>query len=819
MTSSSSLRRDRVIDILATAGRALHSQEIASRLGIEAGAYQALQRLLDDLAFDGSIVPLAGQKFRLDKKQIEQRQSLLEGTLYVNPRGFGFVSSAGTDGDLFIPAESMGGALHGDTVKARVVTRSRRGLEGEVAGIAKRRNPRVTGVLRRRGKSAWLEPDDTRLRGPIVLGKDTGGREGDAAVVEITRFPDTADENPEGRLIAALGAPGDPKVETVKILMREGISEEHPPEAVREAEAFGDHVAEASLAGRVDLTHLPLPTIDPEDARDHDDAVWVERHEDASFTAWIAIADVSDYVRPGTALDAAALTRGTSVYLPDRAIPMLPRALSSNLCSLLPGVIRLCLCAEVQLDAAGTPTSVRLVEGVMRSRAALTYGGVARALRLTAEGEPSEEAEAMRDELRVLLDLAMLLRARRLRRGALDLDVPEARIVLDPATDAPIDVQRRTRDPGVAKAYQLIEELMLLANEQVAAWLLERSAPAIFRNHGAPDEAKLAKFAAACEVLGVPFETDDALDPEKLARFLKKLAKHPKKQVLHGLLLRSMRQAVYDVANIGHFGLASPAYLHFTSPIRRYPDLVVHRAVRSLLHGHPVDGSEAAMEALRKAATTASEQERKAMEVEREVADVYRAIVMKGHIGEVYEGTVTAFVASGVFVTLDSPFVDVLVRMEALGSEFVADDSGLFASAMRSGERISLGDPILVLIEDVGIERRTVYGRRVRPEDDARAGTRHRRSTEHEDVPGALAEDAPTGGDKPKRRVKRTGATAAAPEAPTKHAPAKHTQAKHAPAKRAPAKSSASKSGASKSAFTKPPKKGRTAKPTKKPRR
>lgn len=728
MTTASPIRRDRVIDTLAAAGRALHSQEIANRLGVEAGAYSALQRLLDDLAFDGSIVPLAGQKFRLSRKQAEERTHEIEGPINVNPRGFGFVAHSGPEGDLFVPAESMGGALHGDTVRARVVTRSRRGLEGEVVRVVKRRNARITGVLRKRGKSAWIEPDDARLRGPVVLRAHDEGADGDACVAEITRFPETLDENPEGRLVAALGPPGTPGVETAKILLREGIEEEHPAAAIAEAEGFGDEVPREALAGREDLTHLPLPTIDPEDARDHDDAVWVVRKNDGGYTAWIAIADVSHYVRPGTALDEAALARGTSVYLPDRAIPMLPRALSSNLCSLLPDVPRLCLCIEVQIDATGTPATSRLVEGVMRSRAKLTYPAVARALRLTREAEPSEQAEAMRDDLRVMLDLAMMLRARRLRRGALDLDVPEARIVLDPATNAPIDVERRTRDPGVAKAYQLIEELMLLANEEVARWLIERSAPAIFRNHGAPDEAKLERLAAACEVLAVPFEPEDALEPKKLARFLKKLAHHPKKQVIHGLLLRSMRQAVYDVDNIGHFGLASPAYLHFTSPIRRYPDLVVHRAVRTLLHHETCDRSEAAIERLRKAATTASDQERKAMEVEREVADVYRAIVMRGHIGEAYAGTVTAFVASGVFVTLDRPFVDVLIRSEALGSEYVIDDSGLFAAAARSGDRISLGDSMMVLIEDVSVERRTVYGRRVRPEDEqALASTKKRR--------------------------------------------------------------------------------------------
>ncbi|MEZ4300315.1 MAG: VacB/RNase II family 3'-5' exoribonuclease [Polyangiaceae bacterium] len=730
MTTPSPLRRERVIDTLAVAGRALHSQEIATRLGVGPGTYPAFRRLLDDLAFDGSIVALAGQRFRLNRKQAEDRGEQLEGPLNVNPRGFGFVVSAGAPADLFIPAESMAGALHGDTVRARVVSRSRRGMEGEVVAVLKRRASRLTGVLRRRGKSAWLEPDDARIRGPIVLGAAPDGRDGDACVAEICRFPETPDENPEARLLAALGPPGTPDVETAKILLRESISEEHPPEAVAEAEAYGEEVAKAALANRVDLTHLPLPTIDPEDARDHDDAVWAVRDDDGGYTAWIAIADVSHYVRPGTALDESALGRGTSVYLPDRAIPMLPAALSSRLCSLLPGVLRLCLAIEVKLDATGTPVSSRLMEGVMRSCAKLTYPSVARALRLTREAPADPQAEAMRDDLRVLFDLAMLLRARRMRRGALDLDVPEARIVLDPDTRAPIDVERRTRDAGVAKAYQLIEELMLLANEQVASWLLERDAPAIFRNHGAPDETKLERFAAACEILSVPFEPEDALEPRKLVRFLKKIATHPRKHVLHGLLLRAMRQAVYDVGNIGHFGLASPAYLHFTSPIRRYPDIVVHRAVRALLHHDRPDRSDRALERMRNAATTASDQERRAMEVEREVADVYRAIVMRGHLGATYAGTVTAFVGSGAFVTLEKPFVDVLVRLEALGSEFVIDDSGLFAAAARSGERISLGDTLHVLIEDVSIERRTVYARRVGSEEvgDHEPRTRLRRT-------------------------------------------------------------------------------------------
>jgi len=507
---------------------------------------------------------------------------------------------------------------------------------------------------------------------------------------------------------------------------------------VAEAEAFGDHVLPEALAGREDLTGIPLPTIDPEDARDHDDAVWVTRAPDGTYKAWIAIADVSHYVRPGTALDAAALARGNSIYLPDRALPMLPRALSSNLCSLLPGVLRLCLAVEIDLDPTGTVTRTRMVEGFMRSAAKLTYPGVARALGLSAEPEREPEAEALQGDLSVMWDLARVLRARRMRRGALDLDLPEPHVILDPETGMPESVEKRARDPGVGKAYHLVEELMLLANEAVARFLVERDAPAVFRVHGPPDEAKLDRFATLCAELGVKLDLDEALDPKRLSALLRRLSAHPQKDILNMLLLRAMRQAVYDTVNIGHFGLASPAYLHFTSPIRRYADLLVHREVRARLRGERIDRSEEAREALRNAAATATECERRGMVVEREVVDLHRALLMRSHVGALYEGTVTGLVGTGVFVNVDEPFVDVLVRMEALGPDrYDLDDEKLRVIGARSGDRIALGDRMLVQIEDVSILRRTVYGRRV--VDPEARGERKR----------------------PKREVRRTGRTEA----------------------------------------------------------
>jgi ribonuclease R len=642
-----------------------------------------------------------------------------EGIVSVNPRGFGFVSSAGAQEDLYVSEDRLGGAMHGDVVRARVIARSARGVEGEIVKIVSRENQRVPGTLRRRGKAVWLEPDDTRVRGPIVLrearaGGVRGGEDGEAAVARIIRFPELPRETPEGELEVVLGTPGDPNVEVAKILVREAIEEPHPEDAVREAEAFGGSVAEAALHGRVDLTHLPLPTIDPEDARDHDDAVWGVREPDGSYRVWVAIADVSEYVRPGTELDKAALARGCSIYLPDRAIPMLPRALSSNLCSLLPGVIRLCLCVEAQIDPTGAVREYRVVEGFMRSAAKLTYGQVARALKFTEKPEKSADAEAMVDDLRVLHELATVLRAQRLRRGALDFDLPEAKVVLDKETGAPISIEKRSEDPGVKKAYQLIEELMLLANELVARYLTERGVPAIYRIHGAPDEAKLDRFASMATALGLPFELEDAKDPKKLSALLKRVAKHPSRDVFNMLLLRAMKQATYDTANIGHFGLASTAYLHFTSPIRRYPDLVVHRAVRAVLARAIADRSTSAVETLQSSALMASERERHAMDVEREVVDLYRALYMRGYLGAVFSGKVTAVVGSGVFVQLESPFVDVLVKVEALGADrFELDDDGLRMVGTRSGEAIALGDPMELVIEDVAILRRSVYGRRI----------------------------------------------------------------------------------------------------------
>ena len=714
--------RTDILDLLGAQSEPLHAREIASKLRVSEVDYLALQRLLDDLSFQG-LLAARGQRFKLSGGSAGARGAEREGLLTVHPRGFGFVACLDAVGDdVYVPPEALGGAMHGDRVRVRVRARGARGAEGEVVAVVDRGIKRVAGTLRRKGKSAWLEPDDARVRGPIVLPRavDAAGPEGnsgvdgDAVIATITRWPELPGENPEGVIETVLGRPGTLSVEAAKILVLESILEVHSAAAVKESEAFGEQVPEAMKEGREDLRHLPLPTIDPEDARDHDDAVWVERTEGGGYRAWIAIADVSTYVTPGTVIDDEAKARGCSVYLPDRAIPMLPRALSSNLCSLLPDVDRLCLCAEVELDASGQVIASRLIRGLMRSRAKLTYGGVAHALGLSTETQPEPAAQAMVEGLRVAQELSRHLRARRMKRGALDFELPEAKVVLDPVTREPTDIARRAQDAGVKKAYQLIEELMLLGNETVAQWCTGKDIPTIFRAHAPPDEKKLDRFAAMCETLGIDFDPEDTRDPKKLGDLLKSFSAHPLAPVLNSLLLRSMKQATYDTTNVGHFGLASKAYLHFTSPIRRYPDLVVHRAVHEVLSGKQPRRDGEAREKLADAALASSIAERKAMEVERAITDLYRVFLMKDKLGEHFEGTVTAVVGAGVFVQLDAPFVDVMVRLEDLGGEqWAVDDDALRVVAARSGDVVALGDRMRVEIIDAAILRRTVYGRRL----------------------------------------------------------------------------------------------------------
>jgi ribonuclease R len=618
------------------------------------------------------------------------------GRIRVVPAGYAFVEREDGDEDVFIPAAARGAALDGDKVRASVWAGSR-GSEGRVSAVIERGRARLTGVLRGLGRNLYLEPDDPRVGGPVGLDNGSGGaHSGQAVIAEITEYPAAPGGPMRARVSRVLGSPEDPRTEVLKILEMASIPEEFPADAVREAHRVAPVVDAAERAGRADLRELPLLVIDPEDARDHDDAVAVQPQQGGA-RLWVAIADVGHYVRWGGALDREARARGCSVYLPDRAVPMLPPELSTDLCSLLPGRDRLALVARIDFDGEGKPRSTELCAAVVRCKAGLHYAGVA-----------ANRYPAFAAELRSMRELADRLRARRERRGALGFEIPEAKVLLD--EDDPLrvrDVIQSRATPQLKEAYGLVEEFMLAANEAVARHFRERKKAAVFRVHDVPDPDRFAAFAQVAAALGHPLPPEAADSPKRIRQFLERLQGRPGERAVSMLLLRAMKQATYDVTALGHFALASRDYLHFTSPIRRYPDLVVHRLLKQDL-GVDADPPPTHAELVNIAAES-SRHERRAMEAEREVVDLYRAYLMRERIGDEFDGVVTGVAGFGAFVQIEQPFVEGLVRIERLGDDFYEyDETAMRLVGRASGHALTLGDRLRVRVNDVSVARRQI---------------------------------------------------------------------------------------------------------------
>ncbi|MCS6915914.1 MAG: VacB/RNase II family 3'-5' exoribonuclease [Myxococcales bacterium] len=639
-------------------------------------------------------------------------RSVCVGRLRVHPAGYGFVQQEGAE-DVFVAARHRGGALDGDWVQVET-WRGARGIEGRVQAVLERGRLRVSGVLERIGRQVVLVPDDPRVQpAPVQLPLGAGGaRVGQAVVADIIRYPGHADEPLQAQVVSSLGEPGRAATEIAKILLCNQVPCEFPPEVQRAAEQLPSEVREVDLCDRLDLRDRPFVTIDPEDARDFDDAICVEPGPEPGLTRlWVAVADVSHYVPAGSALDAEAQRRGCSVYLPDRVVPMLPLPLSAGICSLHPGVDRLALAVALDLDADGTVQGSQLGAAVIRSRARLDYAGVAAVLRGETGGPLARYREQL-PQLHLLRETAARLRARRLERGALDLELPEARVLLDPQDpERVVDVVRARQDPAVREAYRLVEDCMLAANEAVARFFASRGLPTIYRVHDVPTPERLLAFAALAEGCGLSFDAQQARSPRYLGRFLAHLSGRPQQQALSYLLLRSLQRARYDVVNVGHFGLAASAYLHFTSPIRRYPDLVAHRLLKHQLRREAAPagggGTPLGLEALGQVAAHSSAAERRAMEVEREVVDLYRALLMRDQVGQDHDGTIVGVTAFGLFVALDSPYVEGMIRTEQLGTDLHFDPRRLALSS-RSGRRLALGDRVRVRIAGVSVAQRQV---------------------------------------------------------------------------------------------------------------
>lgn len=638
------------------------------------------------------------------------------GRITVHPAGYGFVALGGGGGDVFIPAKYRGGSLDGDQVRVTTWV-GVKGTEGRVDQVLARGRARLTGIVRRSGRSLVLEPDDPRVAadfGQVALDGGSPGAEGQAVVVEITRYPDQRGDEMAARILKVLGDPEDPRTEIEKILAVAALPLEFPPAARRQAEDTSQLVGDKDLIDRIDLRDRRFCTIDPETARDFDDALCIEDGPNGGTRVWVAVADVSHYVRWDDALDKEATLRGVSVYLPDRVIPMLPHELSSGICSLNPDVDRCAMVVRLDYDDRHELVDTAYAAAVIRSQARLDYPGVAAALRGDFRGR-REAYRPWAGELARLDALARVLRDQRRARGTLELDLPEAKVILD--ADDPLlvrDVVRAKGDADVKGAYQLVEEFMIAANEAVGRYFRKRGLPTVWRVHAPPRRERVEELAEILGGLGIDVDVDAAMTPVGMKAVLEQVASTQASRSLSFLVLRSLKQAVWDTVPIGHFGLASGEYVHFTSPIRRYPDLLVHRLLKHYLHrdGAPAGGAyrEAPpkVDRLTELAAMSSGHERRAMEAEREAVAMYRAYLMRDQIGETFPGTVSAVTSFGAFVEIESPFVEGLIKIDSLGTDVGYDELHLRLRARRSGFTITMGDAVEVQVVDVSVARRRI---------------------------------------------------------------------------------------------------------------
>ena len=626
-----------------------------------------------------------------------------------NPEGYGFVAPLDKQGpDLFIPPDAIGSALHGDIVDAMVTQVGADGRRaGRIVGVRERSRAGIPGKFERRGKQGFVIPDDKRLAGDLYIGKkdENGANDGDLVLAEITT-PPTRDTFAKGKISRVLGDREDPGVDSDLVLGEFGIQVEFSAGALAEAAGYPDTIPDDERARRRDLTNIRFVTIDGLTAKDFDDAVAVEPLPNGRTRLYVAIADVAHYVRPGSELDKDAWARATSVYLPDRVVPMLPERLSNDICSLKPNEDRLALCAAMDFDANGEVKDYGIDRIVFRSRQRMTYEDV-HGILVDRNPHLLDKYRAHLADFERMQGLMEILRKRRFENGSIDFDLPEPTIVLN--------LQGATTDIVKAPRYishKIVEEFMLAANVVVARHFAKLDIPLVYRVHDAPDPSRLEQFNDILKVYGISLSEKDIDSPKAVGKVLLRFEGKPEERLINGLMLRAMRQAQYAVDNIGHFGLAFDQYCHFTSPIRRYPDLLVHRAVHAVLEGKKATERYLAYaeETLDDSAANASRQERVAMDAERGSVALKKVRFMRDKVGEIYAGHITGIAKFGMFVELDEIFVEGLVRMDSIGKDdqYEFDEDRHRIVGRRSGRSFKTGDPVTVEVVSCSLERRAI---------------------------------------------------------------------------------------------------------------
>lgn len=683
------------------AGHPLLLKEMMRPLGVPKERRKGLKSILEEMVHDGELVKIRGGRYGIPSKM-----NLKVGRLQGHPDGFGFVIPDEGGEDVYVRGRDMGGAMHGDRVVARVEGHKPGGKrEGRIIRVLERANRIVVGRFEKGKNFGYVVPNEERISHDIYIprGEDRGARDGDVVLAEITSYP-VRMRNPEGSIIGVIGRPDDPEVELRAIIIKHGLPTAFPEDVLNEVESVPDSVSIEDMEGRSDLRGMTTVTIDGEAAKDFDDAVSVRKEKNGNIRLWVSIADVSHYVKEGSALDEEAYERGTSVYFPDRCLPMLPEFLSNGICSLNPGVNRLTVTAEMEFNCSGECVRSDFYPSVIKSDYRLTYTEVKRVL-VDGDKELADKYRSILPDLGIMEELCEWLKAYRRRRGCIDFDLPEAQIILDiqGGVEAIVRSERNL-------AHMIIEEFMLAANEAVASFLTEKKLPFLYRVHEEPDPEKMEDFREFIHNFGYHLKGEKP-KPKNLQALLNEVSGRSEERTINHVLLRSMKQAVYSDINIGHFGLASDEYCHFTSPIRRYPDLLVHRVLKEAIAGRGMKGERKKM-LVRKLpimAEDTSGRERRAVEAEREVVDLMKVKFMVDKTGEVYSGFITGVAAFGFFVELEELFVEGLVHITSLNDDYYHyDEKGHSLTGERTKRRFRIGDEVKVSVERVDVDKRRV---------------------------------------------------------------------------------------------------------------